>query len=171
MKKIGIISDTHNKLPESALAALEGCDRIIHAGDICAPEILWQLEGAAPVCAVLGNNDHLDFGPSVNPCASFIEEGVRFVIVHEPRHLKNALSNFTDSGNKIVAVHGHTHVPKLETDDSSPLYDILICPGAVNRSREVLGRKTVAFVEVDNGRIVRTHIDDLDGDVIEDMRF
>lgn len=167
MKTVGIISDTHGKLPGEALKALEGCDRVIHAGDVCSPEILWQLECAAPVCAVLGNNDHVDFGPSVHPTASFVEEGVRFVVAHEPRHLKGALEGRRgDDGHKIVAVHGHAHVPKLEFGGSADPYDYLICPGAVNRSREREGRKTLAFVDVDAGCVMGIRIVDLDGDVI-----
>ncbi|WP_297842083.1 metallophosphoesterase family protein, partial [Pseudomonas sp.] len=41
--KVGVISDTHGLLRAEALAALEGCERIIHAGDIGAREILDQL--------------------------------------------------------------------------------------------------------------------------------
>ncbi len=167
MKRIGIISDTHNKLPDAALELLAGCDRIIHAGDICRPDILWQLECVAPLVAVLGNNDHVDFGSAVNPQASFIEEGVRFVITHEPRHLKGALESFRDGSNMpVVTVHGHTHVPKIETGDKSALYDHLVCPGAVNRSREAQGRRTIAFVDVDEGAVKDIRIIDLNGNVI-----
>ncbi len=166
MKRIGIISDTHNKLPEEAIALLEGCDRIIHAGDICRPDILWQLECVAPLVAVLGNNDHVDLGSSVHPQASFVEEGVRFVIVHEPRHLKGALQSYGhESGLPVVAIHGHTHVPKIESGESA-LYDHLVCPGAVNRSREALRRRTVAFVDVDAGCVKDIRIVSLDGDII-----
>lgn len=170
MKRIGIISDTHNKLPDMALELLSGCDRIIHAGDICRPDILWQLECVAPLVAVLGNNDHLDFGPSVNPQASFIEEGVQFVITHEPCHLKGALESFRDdSGTPIVAIHGHTHVPKIETGNKSALYDHLVCPGAVNRSREAQGRRTIAFVDVDESAVRDIRIVALNGDSVESL--
>lgn len=170
MKTIGIISDTHNKLPDEALEALRGCDKVIHAGDICAPEILWQLECAAPVCAVLGNNDHQDFGPDVSSVASFVEDGVRFVIVHEPRHLKGALESHVSDQNEVVAVHGHTHVPKLETGNDSLMCDYLVCPGAVNRSRDPLRRKTIAFVDTDEGRVVSIRIEDLDGNTVKELQ-
>ena len=42
---LGIISDTHGLLRPEAVAALRGSDRILHAGDIGAPEILKALEG------------------------------------------------------------------------------------------------------------------------------
>ena len=46
--KVGVISDTHGLLRAEALAALQGCERIIHAGDIGNPEILDQLAVNSP---------------------------------------------------------------------------------------------------------------------------
>ena len=37
---IGVISDTHGLLRPRGEAALRGVDRIIHAGDIGAPDVL-----------------------------------------------------------------------------------------------------------------------------------
>ncbi|VVO43932.1 hypothetical protein PS833_06296 [Pseudomonas fluorescens] len=47
--KVGVISDTHGLLRAEAVAALEGCERIIHAGDIGKLEIL----------IVLGSGDRM----------------------------------------------------------------------------------------------------------------
>ncbi len=54
---IGVISDTHGLLRPEAIAALEGCDRIIHAGDVGSADVLQQLRRIAPVVAVRGNVD------------------------------------------------------------------------------------------------------------------
>lgn len=43
MTVIGLISDTHGRLPDEALAAMADVDHIIHAGDIGGPEILHAL--------------------------------------------------------------------------------------------------------------------------------
>ena len=40
---IGVISDTHRRKRPEALAALQGSDQIIHAGDVGDPEILDSL--------------------------------------------------------------------------------------------------------------------------------
>ena len=53
MTVIGLISDTHGRLPDEALAAMADVDHIIHAGDIGGPEILHALEALAPTTAVL----------------------------------------------------------------------------------------------------------------------
>ena len=59
---VGILSDTHGRLPLAATAALADCDVIAHAGDICGPSILTELRALAPVNAVLGNNDYDEYG-------------------------------------------------------------------------------------------------------------
>src|SRR5690606_20853120 len=56
-KIVGIISDTHGLLRPEAKAALEGCDAIVHAGDIGKPDVLGALEAIAPVTAIRGNVD------------------------------------------------------------------------------------------------------------------
>lgn len=38
--KVGVISDTHGLLRAEALAALEGCERIIHAQSVTAALLL-----------------------------------------------------------------------------------------------------------------------------------
>jgi len=55
--KVGVISDTHGLVRPEALAALQGVDHIIHAGDIGNPEVLSALKKLAPVTAVRGNVD------------------------------------------------------------------------------------------------------------------
>src|SRR6516165_11546376 len=42
-RTIGAISDTHGLLRPQALAALAGCDPIIHAGDVGSPDVLQRL--------------------------------------------------------------------------------------------------------------------------------
>ncbi len=47
--KVGIISDTHDLLRPEVTEALQGCDCILHGGDISSQRILDQLEQIAPV--------------------------------------------------------------------------------------------------------------------------
>ena len=82
--RIGIISDTHGSLDPRAYAALADCDHIIHAGDICGPAILRELETLAPVTAVLGNNDFDEYGSEVGHFAHPVLGGVRFLVGHKP---------------------------------------------------------------------------------------
>lgn len=48
-KRIAVLSDTHGLLRPEVLAAIDGCDAIIHGGDINKPEIIDRLKEIAPV--------------------------------------------------------------------------------------------------------------------------
>lgn len=88
---VGVLSDTHGRLPEDAYAELADCDFIIHAGDICGQGIMLELGGLAPVCAVLGNNDYPEYGESVEMVATPRIGGVRFLVTHTPTDLRAIL--------------------------------------------------------------------------------
>jgi len=169
MTLIGILSDTHGRLDEAAYAALAECDHIIHAGDIGGPSVLHELETLAPVTAVLGNNDFPEYGSNVQRFAHPVIEGVRFLVAHYPTDVRIGFNGCAglSAGDPLprVCVHGHTHVPKLETGASARPAQLLLCPGAVFRPRGGFPR-CIAKMEVDDGRILRTHIEDLHGNVL-----
>lgn len=109
MTTIGVISDTHGLLRTEALEALRGVERIIHAGDVGAPEVLVELEKIAPVTAVRGNVD----GKWANeiPFTQAVEiEGVSIYVLHilQDLDLKPEAAGFG------VVVYGHSHQPKQE---------------------------------------------------------
>ena len=54
---VGVISDTHGRLPQSVLAAFKNADLIIHAGDIGKQQIIESLGRIAPTIGVQGNMD------------------------------------------------------------------------------------------------------------------
>ncbi len=62
---IGLISDTHGLLRESAIEALQGCSMILHAGDVGDPSILQKLKSIAAVTAVRGNMDQGEWAGSL----------------------------------------------------------------------------------------------------------
>lgn len=60
-----MVADSHvgeflDALPPAVLEALEGCDLILHAGDLSVPSVLDDLGVVAPVVAVRGDHDRLD---------------------------------------------------------------------------------------------------------------
>src|SRR6478735_10016501 len=71
MQRIGLISDTHGLLRPEALAFLQGCDHIVHGGDIGSQRILDDLAAIAPVTAVRGNNDMGPWAEQVPETALF----------------------------------------------------------------------------------------------------
>jgi putative phosphoesterase len=81
-RTIGAISDTHGLLRPQALAALAGCDPIIHAADVGSPDVLARLGALAPVHAVRGNVDHGTCSANL-PVTQRIEiDGFRIYVLH-----------------------------------------------------------------------------------------
>lgn len=136
---VGVISDTHGLLRPEALAALEGCERIIHAGDIGTPEILVQLESIAPLYAVRGNNDR-DAPWALNPSDSlrFVLNGWQTLLVHDIADVPVAL----EPGIKLV-ITGHSHKPLIEWRGER----LFLNPGSAGRRRFKLP-VTLALLEV-----------------------
>src|SRR6267154_769361 len=114
---LGVISDTHGLLRLEAVEALRGSDRILHAGDIGAHEILEALAKIAPVTAVRGNVDSAPWA-RVLPVTEVVEaSGVAIYILHDlgELDLKPEAAGFR------IVICGHSHKPKLE-ERSGVLY-------------------------------------------------
>ena len=107
---LGVISDTHGLLRPQATEAMRGSDRILHAGDVGAPEILLALGEIAPVSAIRGNVD-TDAWARDLPKTEVVEaSGVSIYILHDLAQLDLKLGA---AGFRVV-VYGHSHQPKIE---------------------------------------------------------
>ncbi|UYB52738.1 metallophosphatase family protein [Xanthomonas sp. AM6] len=107
--RIGLISDTHGLLRPKALAAMQGCDAIVHAGDVGKPEILDALRAIAPLHAIRGN---IDTAPWAQPLPEIMDieiAGVRLHVLHDPKTLAR------EPASVDVVVSGHSHKPLLRT--------------------------------------------------------
>ncbi len=135
----------------------EGVDAILHAGDVTAPELLHELEGFAPVHAVLGNNDvelrlperiEVDLG------------GVRVAAVHDSGASSGRTARlrrwFPDAD---VVVFGHSHLPWHEVDPGGQHH---INPGSPTE-RRMAPTHTVGLLDLDDGDVVAYELVHLDG--------
>jgi putative phosphoesterase len=111
--RIGLISDTHGLVRDEALEALSGCRHIIHAGDICTPDVLEKLRRIAPVTAVRGNNDKGPWAKSLSE-HEVVEFGAVSVYV---RHDRSQLDIDPRAAGFRVLVFGHSHQPDVESRD------------------------------------------------------
>ena len=110
---LGVISDTHGLLRPEAVAALRGVDRIIHAGDIGAPEVLAALGEIAPVTAVRGNNDRAAWARAI-PLTQVVDAGgVLVYVIHDV----GELDVDPGAGGFGVVIAGHSHQPRNELRD------------------------------------------------------
>ncbi|VTU14150.1 metallophosphoesterase family protein [Variovorax sp. RA8] len=110
MHRIGLISDTHGLLRPEALAFLQGCEHIVHGGDIGDPRILEQLAALAPVTAVRGNNDRDAWSGAVPDTARVELQGLWLYVIHDLAELE---IDPAAEGVRVV-VCGHSHRPKAE---------------------------------------------------------
>ena len=100
--KVGIISDTHDLLRPEVLQALQGCECILHAGDISSQRILDQLEQIAPVKVVRGNNDR-EWAEHLPMFLDFELAGLRIYMTHKKKDLPQDLTPYS------LVICGHTH--------------------------------------------------------------
>lgn len=107
MLRIGLVSDTHGLLRPEVLDFLRGSHHILHAGDICGPEVLERLREIAPLTAVRGNNDLGAWADDLAHSLVVRFEGVAIHMVHDLKELALA-------GPVRVVVSGHSHQPKVE---------------------------------------------------------
>ena len=107
---VGVISDTHGRLPQSVLEVFEKTDLIIHAGDIGDPEILNSLGKIAPTIAVRGNMDAGKWARRLPPNKTVKIGRRQLHALHDVYNLDINL----DSNNYHVVIYGHTHQPQVE---------------------------------------------------------
>jgi putative phosphoesterase len=108
--RIGVISDTHGLLRAEAIAALEGSEHILHAGDVGDAAILERLREIAPMTAIRGNIDHS--GPcSLLPPTEFLSLGGRNIYMLHDRH---AMDLDPGSAGVAVVISGHSHKRSIQ---------------------------------------------------------
>ena len=148
--RVGLISDTHiplqaRQLPAEAIAALDGCEAILHAGDLVDIRVLDTLRRIAPVYAVRGNMDH---EAADLPLRRVVElAGFRIGLTHgagpggniEERVFHELVGEGVD-----VMVFGHTHQPVVRTVGGM----LMVNPGSPTRGRNGSGR-SVAILTLD----------------------
>src|ERR1700685_326653 len=142
--KIGVISDTHGLLRPEALAALEGSDYIIHAGDIGDPQILDKLATLAPVTAVRGNVDRGEWAQKI-PATNILEIGeISIYVLHNLQELdlKPEVAKFA------AVIYGHSHVPKHELKNGVLYFN----PGSAGPRRFKL-TVSVVRLTIENGKV------------------
>jgi putative phosphoesterase len=108
--RIGLISDTHGLLRPQAIAALAGCDHIVHGGDVGADAILDALRAIAPLTAVRGNNDRSGRAGALPHAERIALAGVVVHVVHDLADLDVDL--VADGIDVVVA--GHSHRPRID---------------------------------------------------------
>jgi putative phosphoesterase len=132
--RVGVLSDTHvpeagDDLPAQAYEALQGCDLILHCGDLHSLVVLDRLERLAPVLAARGNGDTLypvpprpgvPEDPRVAETHVLQLAGFRVGLTHDLEVAEGRSEEFALEltrrvfGEPVdIALCGHTHVPMV----------------------------------------------------------
>ena len=147
--KIGIISDTHNLLRPEVVKALEGCEAILHGGDITGPEIIEKLEEIAPVRAVRGNGDR-EWAEHVPLFLDFELAGLRIYMTHRKKDLPGDLTPYD------LVIYGHSHQYTATWQDYDGKHrTLLLNPGSCG-PRRFIQPITMAILRIDpDGWVIR----------------
>jgi putative phosphoesterase len=146
---LGVISDTHGLVRPEAVAALRGCDALVHAGDIGKREVLEELRRLAPLTAIRGNVDTWA-PPDLPETAVLTIAGVRLYVIHNVNEL--AVDPRTAGYRAVIS--GHSHVPKAERVDGV----LYLNPGSAGPKRFNLPI-CVAKLHIDGGSLEPELID------------
>lgn len=117
--RIAVISDTHDRYPAWLPETLRAADEIWHLGDVCVPTTLVEFEQLGPPLRLVAGNCDSHPWPLV---LDLVREGFRFHLVHIP-------PNRAPKGAHVI-LHGHTHVPRNETDPAGVRW---LNPGCITR--------------------------------------
>lgn len=138
---VGILSDSHGYLDPRIADTVNGCDYIVHAGDIFNAGVLQQLQPGMKLVAVAGNNDHPSFWckseahivSSLPPKDTLELPGGHLVVEHghrlgnKPDHQQLR----SDYATARLIVYGHTHHRALD-QHAKPW---VVNPGASGNTR------------------------------------
>ncbi len=124
MHRIGIISDTHGLLRPEVAEELQGCEAILHGGDINKPEILEKLNQIAPTYAVRGNNDK-EWAKDLPETLSLSLYGISFFMVHNKKYIPKDLEAVD------IIIYGHSHKYEEKTADGQ----FMLNPGSCGPRR------------------------------------
>ncbi|MCQ2960225.1 MAG: metallophosphatase family protein [Bacteroidales bacterium] len=151
MKKILLLSDTHNYLDEAILKHVKSVDEIWHSGDIGSLHLLEELQNLKPVRAVWGNIDGQDLRVRIPKVEKFECEGLRIMMTHiggyPGKYDSSVLPQIVEYKPNIF-ISGHSHILKVMND--SKLHLLHMNPGAVGKTGFHKQRTMIRF-EIENG--------------------
>lgn len=137
-RRIFVLADTHNRLPERVKEIAKSADEIWHLGDVCTENILDELRAVRPRITVVRGN--CDTNVEWRLVVDLARGGLKFRLQHVP---PDQPPNDVD-----VVLHGHTHIPRNEGRGSV----LFLNPGCVTRANQG-APPSVAWLEIVDGKI------------------
>lgn len=153
MKKIGLLSDTHNFWDEKYEEYFASCDEVWHAGDIGSLELANKFIGFKPFRAVFGNIDDFSTRRTFPETLRFTIENVDVLMTHiggYPGKYDYKIRAQLYAKPPKLFICGHSHILKVMYDKN--LECLHMNPGAAGKYGFHKVRTLLRFV-LDNGDI------------------
>ncbi len=154
MKKIGLLSDTHNWWDDKYEKYFADCDEIWHAGgDIGSLELALRFEALKPFRAVYGNIDDQKIRMAYPEFLRFTVEDVDVLMTHiggYPGKYDPRVRNMLYANPPRLFITGHSHILKVMFDKK--LNCLHINPGAAGKYGFHKVRTLIRF-DLDKGNI------------------
>ncbi|HML64161.1 MAG TPA: metallophosphoesterase family protein [Dysgonomonas sp.] len=135
MKKIGLLSDTHNWWDEKFAKYFSDCHEIWHAGDIGSMELALKFEALGkPFRAVYGNIDDSRVRAAYPETLRFTLEGVDVFMIHiggSPGRYERKVQSILLMNPPKLFITGHSHILKVIFDKK--INGLFINPGAAGK--------------------------------------
>lgn len=167
MKRIGLLSDTHNWWDEKYEIHFSNCDEIWHAGDIGSIDLARRFEALGkPFRAVYGNIDDYTTRKAYPEFLRFTIEGVDTLITHiggYPGRYDPKVKSILRTNPPKLFIDGHSHILKVMYDKK--IQCLHINPGAAGKYGFHKVRTLVRFI-LDNGNISDLEVIELNDQTI-----
>lgn len=161
MKRILLLSDTHNYIDEAIIRYAESCDEIWHAGDIGTAEVSNVLEKIKPFRAVYGNIDGNDIRIRYPKHIRFVCEGMDIFMTHiagKPDTYAADVKQLIQFRPPQVLICGHSHILMVKR---SPKYGCMhLNPGAAGKHGFHHVRTMLRF-SISNGKMSNMEVIEL----------
>ncbi|WP_231930370.1 metallophosphoesterase family protein [Friedmanniella luteola] len=155
-----MLADTHaprywKGCPPAVAAHLATADVVLHAGDVCTPDVLDLLAGYAPVHVVMGNNDVAEVAAWGAPATLQVElGGVQVAMVHDSGQKEGRTSRLRRRfPTADLVVFGHSHIPMDVSGEGLRIFN----PGSPTDKRRQPHR-TLGLLDLADGRITDARI-------------
>ncbi len=158
--RVAVLADTHaprfwKSMPPAVAEQLTDVDVILHAGDVCTPDVLEELTAYAPVHVVLGNNDGPDVAAWGAPETLELDlDGLKVAMLHisgdKVGRAARMRGRFPDAD---LVVFGHSHIPWDTEHDGQRLFN----PGSPTDKRRQ-PRGTMGRLVIDDGVLLSAEI-------------
>jgi len=153
VKRILLLSDTHNYIDESILKYIRKSDEVWHAGDIGNLQVTDTIKNLKPLRAVYGNIDNAEVRTEFPLQNRFMCEKVDVLMIHiggYPGRYNPSIRPEIYSNPPRIFISGHSHILKVMNDKKTGL--LHMNPGAIGKYGVHKVRTMLRF-EIDGAKI------------------